>query len=457
MTTRRGFLIGAGATALALSGLLYFIKRHEWGRAPISGTIPGFGPLAPDPGEVIDLPEGFSYSIVSRAGDIMIDGLPTPGRQDGMACFPHTEDEVLLVCNHELGDWPAAREVSPFGPGDKLFHLVHEDKVYDHGLPDARVIGGTTTMLYNVKEGRLVHQFLSLAGTQVNCAGGLTPWGSWLSCEEFFDGPRGAMQQRHGYVFEVPASATPGLVEPIPLKDMGRFVHEAACVDHKTGIVYMTQDAVESCLYRFIPDQPSNLKAGGALEALVIKDRPSARTDNHRRWGGDTIPENQPLKVSWIPLENVDYDENDLAERAIALGAANFSRGEGMWFGSDEFYFSSTDGGPERKGQVWRFDTRAETLELFIQPGNAALMENLDNLTIAPWGDLIICEDGPIPNYLRGITPEGEIYNIARGDYYRSEFAGACFSPDGRVLFVNLQDAHMTLAITGPWRRLQNT
>jgi len=451
MTTRRGFIVGAGVTALTFSGLLYLSKRYEWGRGPVSGTIPGYGRLAPDPGKIIDLPDGFSYSIVSRAGDPMIDGLPTPGRQDGMACFPYRGDEVLLVCNHELGDWPSARKVSPFGPKDELFHLVAEDKVYDVGLPDARAIGGTTTMLYNVKEKRLVHQFLSLAGTQVNCCGGLTPWGSWLTCEEFFDGPRGALQQRHGYVFEVPANATPGLANPVPLKDMGRFVHEAACVDPETGIVYLTQDAQDSCLYRFIPNQPENLKAGGRLEALAIEGMPSVDTSNQN---SQTIAPNRPVGVSWIPLTNTDPDTDVMAEETIALGAANFSRGEGMWMGGGEFYFSSTDGGPERKGQVWRFDTRDETLELYYQSENSRLLENLDNLTIAPWGDLIICEDGPMPNYVRGITPDGKVYNIAKSDYIYSEFAGACFSPNGSTLFVNLQDGHMTLAITGPWRQL---
>lgn len=452
MTTRRGFLLGAVATTLGF-GALYLYYGGFVGRRKPDLKITGYGPLIADADNIIDLPDGFSYSIVSQAGQPMIDGFLTPGRQDGMACFPYFDDRVLLVVNHELGDWPTARGVSPFGKDDALFSRIPKDKVYDLGVAGSRVIGGTTTILYNLKEKQLEHQNLSLAGTFINCAGGETPWGSWLTCEEFFDGPRGIMQQRHGYVFEVPASATPGLADPIPLKDMGRFLHEAAAVDPETGIVYMTEDAEFSLFYRFIPNQRGNLQAGGALQALVINDAPSAYTDN-RLWRQNKIAEGQALAVSWITLNDVDPDENDLAERGMALGAATFSRGEGMWFGDGEVYFSCTDGGPERKGQVWRLDTRAEILELFIQPGNAALMENLDNLTIAPWGDLIICEDGPMPNYMRGITPEGEIYNIAKSDYWRSEFAGACFSPDGSTLFVNLQDAHMTLAITGPWGKL---
>lgn len=450
MTTRRGFLLGAAATTAAFAGLYYLTKRPP---GEVQKLAQGYGALAPDPGKIIALPEGFSYTVVSKAGDIMADGLPTPGRQDGMAAFAHSGDEIILVLNHELGDWPSARAVSPYGENDASFSLIPENKVYDLGIEGARVIGGTTTIVYNLREKRLVRQFLSLAGTQVNCCGGRTPSGSWLTCEENFDSPGDTLQKKHGYVFEVPASAEPGLADPIPLKDMGRFVHEAACTDPKTNLIYLTQDAGVACLYRFTPNDPTNLQAGGRLEAMIIDGKPGHKT---RNWGldNDHTPLNQPMKASWFPLDDVDPEENDLAERAIAMGAAEFTRGEGMWFGEDEFYFCCTDGGADHRGQIWRHDTAADTLELFLEPNSAKILEYVDNITIAPWGDLVFCEDGPMPNYLRGVTPKGEIYNIAKSDYIRSEFAGACFSPDGSILFVNLQDAHMTLAITGPWGSL---
>ncbi|MCH7807279.1 MAG: DUF839 domain-containing protein [Proteobacteria bacterium] len=451
MTTRRGFLIGAAATTAAFAGLFYLVQRPKNLNLQLKE---GLGPLSPDPDKIIDLPKDFSYTVVSRAGTPMIDGLLTPGRPDGMATFPYNEDEVILVVNHEIGNWDEAMAVSPFGDGGKLFPLVPEEKVYDLGTSETRLIGGTTTIVYNLKEKKLVRQFLSLAGTHVNCSGGCTPWRSWLTCEETFNGPESYLQKRHGYIFEVPASAEPRMADPIPLKDMGRFVHEAACVDPKTNFIYLTEDAGASCLYRFRPNDPFNLPAGGTLDALMVNGKPGLKTSNGFL-KFDRTPLNVPMKVSWLPLDDVDPVENDLAKRAIAKGAAEFKRGEGMWFGEDEFYFTCTAGGTYGKGQIWRYKTAKDTLELFLEPNDASVLEEIDNITIAPWGDLIVCEDGPMPNYLRGVTPKGEIYNIAKSDYIRSEFAGACFSPDGRVLFVNLQDAHMTLAITGPWGSLR--
>lgn len=451
MVSRRDFLAGA-AVGIAFGGLLSYIYVSRK-KAQISRpTAEGYGALRSDPEGILDLPQGFSYEILSRAGEEMADGLLVPGRPDAMACFPHQPGRVVLTCNHELGDWPSAREVSPFGPGDERFSRIPLEKVYDPGEEEARAIGGVRNIVYDLRERRVVTQFLSLAGTYVNCAGGPTPRNTWLTCEEFFDGPRGAMQKRHGYVFEVPATAAPSLADPVPLKDMGRFVHEAAVTDPETGIVYLTEDAWAGVFYRFIPNQPDNLRGGGTLQALALADHPSAIVSN-RRHSRLQISERTALPVRWITLEDVDPEDNDLASRAFDAGAAQFERSEGMWFGERELYFAATSGGPDRKGQIWRYRPDAKEIELFLQPSEASNMENPDNILVAPWGDLIFCEDGPMPNFLRAITPDGKIYDIGRNDYEGAEFAGACFSPDGSTLFVNLQDRHLTLAIRGPWER----
>ncbi|MGE9296922.1 MAG: alkaline phosphatase PhoX, partial [Puniceicoccales bacterium] len=152
--------------------------------------------------------------------------------------------------------------------------------------------------------------------------------------------------------------------------------------------------------------------------------------------------------------------ENDLRFRAQKQGAAIFARGEGMWMGSDELYFACTSGGPQMFGQIFRFipgrGKEPDQLELFIESHDSNLMQNADNLVVAPWGDVIICEDSNAPHKrLVGVTPQGEIYHLAKCVYNSSEFAGACFSPDGQTLFFNVQNnPGMTFAVTGPWPKV---
>jgi hypothetical protein len=418
-----------------------------------------------DPRAILDLPAGFSYSIISRMGEEMSDGLLVPGLPDAMAAFPAEDGLTAIVRNHELeAAWRASPGISPFGVANERLKLIDSDKLYDPGAPS---IGGTTTLLFDTQGGRLRKQFLSLGGTNRNCAGGTTPWGSWLSCEEddVNEGDREATK-RHGYVFEVPSSART-LVHAAPIKPMGRFMHEALCIDPRTGIVYMTEDRPDGLLYRYIPDEPGRLHAGGRLQALALREWNSADTSNHdhRR---TMITQGMRLECRWIDLDEIDAPKDDLRARGFAAGAARFSRGEGMWWGHDSAYFAATEGGHAKKGQLWRYipsahegspaeDGSPAMLELFIEPNDGTILEHADNLTVAPWGDLIVCEDGygeheDPGNRLLIITPRGDVSTFARNVKSRSEFAGACFSPDGSTLFVNLQGDGLTLAITGPWR-----
>jgi hypothetical protein len=407
-----------------------------------------------DPNGLLELPPGFQYRAFSRTGDIMSDGNPVPGNHDGMAAFPGARGSTILVRNHELSP-NSVRVPKVEAP---------EAKQYD---PLCR--GGTTTLIVG-RNRELIEDYASLAGTFRNCAGGATPWGSWISCEENTSTPAdnkpdepNNVSKLHGYNFEVPSNATKP-VDPIPLVAMGRFNHEAIAIDPRTGIVYQTEDRGDSLFYRFIPNQPGYLQAGGVLEALVIKDMPQAITKSN-------FPVGKPMAVEWVridganppndaaPPQGADITQYGVRFQGFAKGAAQFSRGEGIWYGDGEFYFCCTNGGEKGLGQVWRYVpdiTRGGgTIELFVEPNDQSALDGPDNIVVSPFGDLFVCEDGDGEQFVVGITPDGELYDFARNAINEREFCGACFSPDGRTLFVNIQDPGITFAIWGPWRRSQ--
>ncbi|HTF96174.1 MAG TPA: alkaline phosphatase PhoX [Cellvibrio sp.] len=474
--TRRHFLKNASAAAITLGGLRSLqLQAQVYTQDPLYG-IDKLGQLLVDPAGLLNLPRGFNYKIIARTGDLMSDGLRMPSAPDGMAAFPvpGNNHRCILVRNHELAS--VGDETSPFEgkPG-----LAKQTKglAYDfyQGLP---VNGGTTTLIYDHRSQRIERSHLSLIGTARNCSGGATPWGSWLTCEETLVDQRHDYGREHGYIFEVPAQAK-GLVEAVPLKEMGRFMHEAAAVDSTTGIVYLSEDDAEGLFYRFIPKTPGKLIDGGRLQALVIRDWPKANT---RNWlkdkGAKPVTIRQTFECEWIDLDEVTSPQGDLNKRGHEQGAAIFARGEGLAFAlrpdkTREIMLAATSGGPLQIGQVWRYQpsvyegTSREQeqpgmLELLYETRSRAVLESCDNLAVAPWGDLIICEDSysSLPdnvNYLRGLTPDGRIYTLAMNAHIeKGEFCGACFSPDGTTLFVNIQRPGMTLAITGPWAQLRN-
>ncbi len=433
--------------------------------APCRAGDAKVGPLRTDPNGILDLPQGYHYKTVSRAGEMMSDGLRVPGAHDGMAAFPQKDGRIILVCNHELA--PSSFADSAFADTYSTLTKAVKDRIYDQGKGKTPGAGGTTTSVYNPETGQTERQHLSLAGTDTNCAGGPTPWGSWLSCEECFESPGSAWTLRgivrrekpHGYVFEVPASAD-GLVEPRPIKAMGRFEHEAAAVHAATGIVYMTEDRHHSLFYRYIPDVPGKLHEGGQLQCLAVDGFPSLMTHN---WSQEpTIVPGESMATRWIDLDDVDPVENDLRLRGEFMGAATFARGEGLAAAGDGFAFTCTIGGPARLGQIFSYlPSRHEgqpgeiespgQLTLIAESSDESILRNADNLTMAPWGDLIVCEDTSSHCGLVGIRPDGSQYQLADNPYSDSELAGVCFAPDGKTLFVNIQYPGMTLAITGPF------
>lgn len=453
--SRRRFLRSAAAISLGFSGLR--CASSDTPRVVLRGAA-GFGPLHDDPNGIIALPEGFSYRIVSRRGDRMDDGFFVPSRHDGMGAFPGPAGTTLLVRNHEVTPGADAGQ-SAFGADLAMLDRLDLSVCYDQGTSGRPAFGGTTTVVFDTETQTLVSHHLSLTGTLVNCAGGPTPWGTWISCEEITDRAGGALARDHGYNFEVPASIEGLPTKAIPLKAMGRFKHEAIAVQPATGIIYETEDLSDGLLYRFLPDTPGELARGGRLQALAVRGEPGLDT---RNFEARDIEPGVTMEVDWIDMDDPEAPDDDLRYRGYAAGAARFARGEGIWYGDDEMFFACTNGGPARKGQIWRYRPsdaegtpgerdRPATLELFIEPNDGTMIENADNLTIAPWGDLVVCEDGTGDDYLVGVTPIGEIYKLARNLNGNGEFAGACFSPDGSTLFVNMQLDGWTLAITGPW------
>lgn len=431
----RGGLLGAAAASIPFQAL----AATSAAAAPVKLPFgPDYGPLSPVRDQatgltLLALPKGFEYLSYGWTNDAMGDGVATPSAHDGMAAFRHG-DLVHIVRNHERG--AGAAFASP---------------AYN---PAAG--GGTSTIVFDPDAGQFLDSWGSLGGTIRNCAGGPTPWGTWLSCEETFSSTAG---MRHGYVFEVPSD---GRSDAVPYQAMGRFNHEAAAIDPATGIVYETEDRGDACLYRFVPNVPGDLAKGGQLEALMIGD--AVR---------DTRPDGSGAAygvVSWVAVDDPDPATDTIRSAAQQKGAAVFGRLEGAWYGNERIYALTTNGGPAGQGQVFELDPATDELTVLFASPSAEVLNNPDNMCVSPRGGLVLCEDGSGAEFVHGLTTEGEIFRFAenvadlRGgtagkavtpdDYRGSEWAGSCFdTKNGNWLFANLQSPGITFAITGPWKQ----
>tara|TARA_B100000700_G_C15006335_1_gene838702 strand:- start:44 stop:1402 length:1359 start_codon:yes stop_codon:yes gene_type:complete len=409
--------------------------------------------LQNDPNGIINLLKGFNYSIISEKGNKMSDGIKVPDHADGMASFSGNNGRIILIRNHEIGHFRKIEDLLRLNPiyNEHDFIKKNNTKFYDSCSNNKPCGGGTTTIVYNPITKEVENEYLSLAGTLVNCSGGITPWNTWISCEETVDSKGNGLLKNHGYNFEVQPSETTILNQPIPLKAMGRFRHEAIAIDPNNSIAYQTEDRNDGLIYKFIPFDKQNYFKGGNLQAIKFIDKPGLDT---RNWDGVKIELNKKYPIEWINLNNVDSMKDDLRYRAYNQGAAIFARPEGMWYSENEIYFTCTSGGKNKLGQIWKYYINEKCLELFFESHNKDTMELCDNLTIAPWGDVIICEDGKGMDRIIGIKQDGSSYIIAENIFNNSEFAGANFSPDGKILFVNIFSPTKTLAITGPWEKL---
>jgi uncharacterized protein len=442
--SRRSFftLAGASAAGIILAAPLKNLYARAASRKSIA--VSGFGKLIPDPNGILDLPKGFQYKILSKTGEMMSDRTKVPDKKDGMAAFSGENGTTVLIRNHELKPDPS-----------KKIAIVDAGEAYKY---DKLAPGGTTTLVID-RNYQVLQQYVSLGGTIRNCAGGTTPWGSWISSEEDVSTPNTVANNssdrmkesfqvslKHGYNFEVPSRGN--IATPVPLKAMGRFRHEAIALDPQTGYVYQTEDREDSCIYRFIPTQTGKLDAGGTLEALVIDGMPKMETSVD-------FPMDEPKKVTWVKLEDIDPDNDTLRQEAQFKGAAIFRRGEGMCYGNGEIFWTCTDGGKAGVGQIFRYNPKAETVELFVESPSAEVLDFPDNLILSPFGHLIICEDGKDEQFVTGVNPQGECYHFARNALNKAEFAGVCFSPDGNTMFVNIYEPGITLAVWGNWQGMR--
>ncbi|WP_139186983.1 alkaline phosphatase PhoX [Sediminibacillus halophilus] len=422
---RRNFLKVGGLSTIALlgtTGILSFPGAQSLmasSNKKQDSIFNGYGNLQKDPGGILDLPRGFQYRIISEEGGQLSDGRPIPSAFDGMAAFPGKHNSTVLVRNHEL-------------TGNTDYPVIGKNPY------DKDNTGGTTALVVGPNR-KVIDEYVSSSGTIRNCAGGGTPWGTWLTCEE-------TLERGHGYVFEVDPNDPENKRSRTPIREMGAFSHEACDVDPATGIVYLTEDSSPSFLYRFIPvdpsPQPGALQKGGTLQAAAYEEMPN-------RYAESLYPAKK-YNIIWKTI-NPEKASDD----AEAKGCIQFSRLEGSQFSAGVFWFSDTSARSStgEQGRIYRYIPATNQLELFYEAASANEMEMPDNLCITPWGDVWFVEDGPGNDRVMGITPEGQVYQFAENKLNDSELAGPTFSPDGRTFFVNIQTPGITFAIWGPFAR----
>jgi secreted PhoX family phosphatase len=472
-----------GAGALWVASLQELAAHRRVGGVGIPSP---YGPISPKRDRatglpLLHLPDGFRYWSYSWTGDVMSDGIRCPSLHDGMAVVDEIrgslrrrddsdghDDAFMSHFDRDDDDDDRFDDRGRRGSKQQSRRLIlvrnHEQASgapFVAGRPDITYrddgAGGTTNLVFNTNTGRFEAVWSSLAGTVRNCAGGVSPWNTWVTCEE-------TDVAGHGWSFEVGRLRG----DPTPIIDMGRFSHEALMIDPRSGFVYETEDTDNCGFYRYVPFSRGKLARGGRLYMMAVRRLPNIDL-------GAFHPIGSKWHVHWVRVDDPTASVESVFDQGSAKGGARFSRLEGAWWGDHKGYFLSTNGGSTGEGQVFEYDPRRQTLTLIYDSPDANDLDNPDNITVTPRGGLLLCEDAAGNNFLAGerlvgLTLEGNTFTFAQnnvnlsaadvtaagktvapGDYRQSEWAGATYSPDGRWLFVNIQTPGITFAITGPW------
>lgn len=373
---RRSFLgtaaRGMGAIALGPS-LVNMVGVVE--AAPVSSiALYQLGDLQPADANGIRLPVGFTSRVIAVSGE-NVPGTRFTWRAfpDGGATFPTRLGGWIYTVNHEI-PWP---------------------------------FGGVSALRFN-PDGELVRAYSILERTNTNCAGGPTPWGTWLSCEEV----------SRGNVWECDAM---GLRRPRLIEAMGTFKHEAVAYDPVNVHFYLTEDEPDGRFYRFIPealgrDGIPDLSRGRLQAAVVEGDLQGA--------------------VSWVDVPNPNPGLLDTPTREQLPATRAFDGGEGIWYHANQVVFTT-----KGDNRVWRLDIPTQTLTVIYDDdlSDTPILTGVDNVTVSDSGEVLVAEDGGDMQIIV-LAPDGSprpLLQVENQEF--SEITGPAFSPDGRRLYFNSQ------------------